>query len=217
MGTIIQFLARHARAPTTTPSMLRAAKPASTSAVKPLSLARSVAKTEAHHSAGILFRRNHLITAQLPAPKSDAIASREGQSSITDRNEVKSDMTVIMGLIVPQCKAKMSHDYSVSAGHYVPMTEDDEKIAESAWRDAFIERLKKVKGSRSQADMADLLDITRDRWNKIINRGDAVPTRLLPRLAKIGAVSLEWLIEGDKAVKVSKAREPRTAAKRGTG
>jgi transcriptional regulator with XRE-family HTH domain len=78
------------------------------------------------------------------------------------------------------------------------MEQDDEKVAESAWRDEFRLRLKHIQGNRTQDDMAELLGVSRDKYNKYVNRGSAVPTRLLPRLAKIGGVSLEWLIEGPK-------------------
>jgi len=95
------------------------------------------------------------------------------------------------------------------------MEEDDENIAESAWRAAFIRRLRVVQGERTQEDMADLLCISRDSWNKIVNRGSAVPTRLLPKLARIGAKSLEWLIEGDKPQKnVIRSKPPKPSRRK---
>ena len=114
------------------------------------------------------------------------------------RNEVKSDMAAIVGLTVPKIKAELSHDCGDALGHNVHMSQDDEKVAESAWRDAFIQRLRAIQGNRTQDDMADLLGVSRDNYNKWVNRGSAVPTRLLPRLAKIGGVSLDWLIDGPK-------------------
>lgn len=117
-------------------------------------------------------------------------------------NEFKSDMAVSMGPAVPKIKPIVSHDYFDRPGHNVPMSEDDEDIAESAWREGFRLRIRTIQGDRTADDMADLLGISRTRYSKYVGaRASAVPTRLLPKLAKIGAVSLEWLIEGEKAVK----------------
>lgn len=86
------------------------------------------------------------------------------------------------------------------------MDDDHEKIAESAWQEAFRHRLKKVQGNRTQAGMADVLGISRDTWNKVVNRGDAPSIRLLPKLATIGETTLEWLITG-KEKKASAGRK----------
>jgi hypothetical protein len=206
MGTLHRFPGRHVCAAT----FSRAASWAKRSDVTPAALAFSVERTPTHHSEGILSRFHHLITAQLPAPTSEAIASRESQSSMMERNESKLDMSQLMGPIVPKIKAIMSHDRNLSLGHSVLMEDDVEKIAESAWRQAFCLRLKEVQGDRSQEDMADLLGISRDNWNKYVNRGSAVPERLLPKIAKIGARPLEWLIEGPKAEKSQKPRSTAT-------
>lgn len=89
------------------------------------------------------------------------------------------------------------------------MSKDAEKLAESEWRSAFQERMRYCQGKRSQDVMADLLGISRDSWNKIVNRGDQPSIRLLPKIAGIGEVSLEWLIDGkEDKVKTSK-RAPR--------
>jgi DNA-binding XRE family transcriptional regulator len=79
------------------------------------------------------------------------------------------------------------------------MAEDLEKIAESAWREAFRLRLREIQGKRTQEDMAELLGISRDTWNKCVNRGDMFPIRKLPRLAKLAEMSLEELIRVDTA------------------
>lgn len=202
MGIVIRMALHHMRAPS------RAARWAKRSDVRPAKEAFSVDKIRVHHSDGILSRFHHLITAQFPAPTSEAIASRESQSSMMERNESKSRMPKSMGPIVPKIKAIMSHDCISAVGHDVPMSQDDENIAESAWRAAFTHRLRAIQGSRTQEDMADLLGISRDSWNKMVNRGSAVPTRLLPKLAKIGAMSLEWLIEGDRGEKKTPIRKP---------
>lgn len=109
-----------------------------------------------------------------------------------------------MGQSVPKIKAIVSHDYNSALGHNVPMNQDDENIAESAWREGFCERLREVQGKRTQDQMAIVLGISRDNWNKYINRGSAVPIRLLPKIAAIGAKSVEWLIDGEPAEKAVK-------------
>lgn len=213
MTDTVVWLKNHAR----TSAGSRAAISVNSSAVRPFDAASSVARTTDHHSDGMLLRLSHLRTAQGPAPTSTAMASREGHKSMIARNEFKSAMTGTMGLSVPKIKAIVSHDYKSGLGHNVPMEQDDETIAESAWRLAFTERLREIQGKRSQEDMAYLLGISRDSWNKMVNRGSAVPTRLLPKLSKIGAVTLEWLVEGPREAvrKPAKAISPPRSRKRG--
>lgn len=88
------------------------------------------------------------------------------------------------------------------------MDEDHEKIAESAWQEAFRQRLKEVQGTRTQAGMAEILGISRDTWNKVVNRGDAPSIRLLPKLATIGEKSLEWLITGKEKKAATRRKTP---------
>lgn len=216
MATVIRFPRR--RRHVGVPAASRDAKRIIRSEVMPADLAFSVDKIRSHHSEGILSRFHHLITAQLPAPTSAAIASREPQRSMIERNESKSGMSDSMGLFVPKIKAIMSHDYVEVSGHYVPMAQDDDEIAESAWREAFRARLKHIRGKRTQEDMADLLCISRDTYSKYEGaRASAVPTRLLPKIAKIGAVTLEWLIEGEKSIKAEQPAKPAKPLKRKTG
>lgn len=118
-------------------------------------------------------------------------------------------MLDFMGRSVPKIKANVSHDCDKLGGHNVPMAQDDEIIAESVWREAFRQRLRQVQGDRTQDDMADLLCISRDAYSKYVgSRASAVPIRLLPKLAKIGAVSLEWLVEGPRGEKAQILRKP---------
>lgn len=132
-----------------------------------------------------------------------------------ERNESNSGMGDFMGQSVPKIKAIMSHDMKSGLGHSVPMSEDYEDITETAWREAFRQRVRQIQGDRTQEDMADLLCISRDAYSKYVgSRASAMPMRLLPKLAKIGAVSLEWLIEGPKAEKAQKsAKQPSRPAK----
>jgi transcriptional regulator with XRE-family HTH domain len=116
-----------------------------------------------------------------------------------DRKDVSGESASIPGLLgrlVPDCKAVLSHDLRGKPGHLVPMSKEAEKLAESEWRRAFQERVRQCQGKRSQEVMAELLGISRDSWNKIVNRGDQPSIRLLPKIAGIGEVSLEWLIDG---------------------
>lgn len=178
----------------------------------PAARARSVDSTADHHSAGMLSRLTHLITDQFLAPTSAAMASREGQSSMTDLNEVSSDMAAIMGQSVPFCKAISSHDNLEPLGHNVLMGQADENLTETAWREAFRRRLKEARGNRSQRDMADLLCISRDAYAKYeAARASAIPIRLLPKFCKICGVTLQWLIEGEKE---AKATQPAAAPSR---
>jgi hypothetical protein len=208
MGELILGPWLHARAST------RGGRRVSKSGVTPAALALSVDNIADHHSDGILSRFHHFRTVDDMAPTSEAIASRVGQRSTTERNEVKSVMGEVMGPLVPKIKALLSHDFKPAPGHTVPMEQDDENLADQAWHEGFRARLKQARGERSQEDMAELLCITRDAYSKYEgSRGTVIPTRLLPRFCKICAVRIEWLIEGDKAAKPAKQqpKAPRRA------
>lgn len=208
MATVLLF-PRHARASS------RPAKRASKSMSTPAAIAFSVERTRGHHFEGMLSRLNHLITAQFPAPTSAAIASLDSQRSMTERNEegAESDMPQSLGQFVPNCKAVMSHDLGEAPGHSVPMSDQPEKMAESAWREAFSRRLRQIQGNRTQDQMAGLLGISRDTWNKCLNRNSAFPIRLLPKLAAIGEMSVQDLIAVEKASSTS-ISQPKTRAPR---
>lgn len=94
------------------------------------------------------------------------------------------------------------------------MVEDTEKLAESVWREAFRQRLRDIQGKRTQEDMADLLGISRDTWNKCVNRGDTFPIRKLPRLAKLAQISVEELIGVDKPAKAATPRKAQSSKQR---
>jgi DNA-binding transcriptional regulator YdaS (Cro superfamily) len=209
MGRILKF--QQQRTHVRTSSSSRAAKRANKSEVTPAALACSVDRTRVHHSEGILSRLNHLITAQLPAPTSAAMASRECQSSITARNEIgtESVMNECMGPSVPIVKAILSHDTTHGAGHCVPMAEDAEIIAESEWREGFRQRIRQAQGGRTQETMARLLGVSRDAYAKYVGgRKSVMPVRLLPKFCEICDVRLEWLIEGNRIEKGTKVAKP---------
>jgi hypothetical protein len=195
MGIVIRLPLRHARASATS----RAAKAVKISAVTPAPTARSVPSTADHHSAGRRSRCHHLDTAVAGAPVSAAKASREGQSSMIDRKEANSVMPMLLGQLVPKRKAIVSADCAQLSGHTVLMEEEDEKQAESQWREEFRQRLITARGSRTQAVMAELLGIRTNTYGKYEGgRKSMMPVRLLPRFAKICGISLEELIEGPK-------------------
>lgn len=79
------------------------------------------------------------------------------------------------------------------------MSQEDETVAESAWREAFRDRLRAAQGARTQETMAELLGISRDAYSKYVGgRKSMMPVRLLPRFAKICGVDLLELIEGPR-------------------
>lgn len=208
MGTVIGFPRRHARIPS------RLARRVKRSDVSPTVLASSVDKTRDHHSDGMLSRFHHLITAQLPAPTSAAIASRESQSSMSDRNDVicESEMTMheSLGHLVPKCKAIMSHDLKSPVGHCVLMTEEAEEIAESEWRDAFRARVREAQGTRTDRAMATLLGVSHDRYRKFVSGGASrktvMPARYFIKFCLITERDLAWLIDGPEAVEIPRPR-----------
>lgn len=203
----------------------RAAKHTSRSAVTPAPLAFVDAKTADHHSSGIRSLCHHLRTAVTGAPISNAMSPNEGQSAIMDRNEFgASIIESSLGQIVPKFKDFMSTDWGYSSGHYVRMgTDDDDALAESEWREQFKRRLVEARGTRTQADMAELLgfegDHATNRYGKYEGRRNSMmPVRLLPKFAKICGVTLEWLIGGpphEKYRQPVKRTETRPATKRG--
>jgi hypothetical protein len=198
MGGIIRY---HARASAGS----RAANVISFSAFKPAADARSVAKTEDHHSAGILFLCPHFVTRGTVVPTSDAIASREGQSSIIARNDVICVMPPLIGQSVLKGKAILSLDGKLSLGHTVRMAETD---AEAQYK---IELRARVKESRvaaklKQWQIAEALGMTQDKYKQYETRS-LLPHHLIGRFCVICHINPEWLItgHGQKAIQPLKA------------
>jgi hypothetical protein len=199
MGIVVRFPRRHVG----TSSITLADRRAKSSAVHPAALAFSVAKTRVHHSEGIASRINHLRTTELLlTPSSEAIASRDPQRSITDRNDVnvesESAMPELLGHSVPICKGNMVRDLKSPVGHSDPMGKDHENLAESAWQKAFQQRLSRIQGKRTHEAMAEFLEMPVESWKKCVNRGDSFPIRKLPRLALLAGIPVESLIKGDR-------------------
>lgn len=151
------------------------------------------------------------------APVSAAMASREGQSSMIDRNEANSVMRLALGQSVLKRKANLSDDCGRLPGHTVPMAHKDEELAESQWREEFRLRIIAARGGRTQAVMAELLGLLTNTYGKYEapGRKSVMPVRLLPRFAKICGISLEELIEGpkDSTAKATPKPAPKAAPK----
>ena len=192
MGVIVKF-PHHVRMS----AGARAAKSANNSAVKPALRARSVRKSAAHHSAGILFLWGHLRAASTPTPISAASRSGDPQSATISRKLEIMDGCV--GQSVQKIKANLSRDSVKHLGHAVPMDQDD---------DGFALRLREIRGPRSQEDMAELLGVTKDAYAKWENRGSSPPRRLLPRIWKLGGVTPEWLLENKPPKFKTQRKEP---------
>ena len=210
MGMIVRFPRRHVRDSAGT----RAASRVNVSEVTPADIAFSVASTADHHSAGILSRCHHLETATAVASgsearKSAAMPSREGQRSMIDWKDGKWVIPTLLGQSVPKSKAIVSADGKRALGHNVRMDDEDEKLAESQWREEFRQRLVAARGPRTQAVMAHLLGLRTNTYGKYEGgRKSMMPVRLLPRFADICGVDLVELIQGPRQEKAP--AKPRT-------
>lgn len=116
---VIGFPRRHARA--SSGEIAGDARRAKTSSVTPSLLAFPVSTTRAHHLSGILSRCHHLdiSPASAPGPRSAAIASRDVQSSMMERNE--STIPNQIRRTVFKNKHNLSGDGVCSQGHSVFM------------------------------------------------------------------------------------------------
>jgi DNA-binding XRE family transcriptional regulator len=197
----------HARASRTS----RAAKVARSSAVTPAAEARSVARTVDHHSAGTLLRCHHLETAEARAPISAAIASREVQSSMTDRNEVKSDMTEHLRHLVLKRKDNLSADMGITEGHNVLMSR---KPPESEFKRQFLARtaIARDKAGYTQETMAGALGMEQSKYSKYEVR-TALPHHLIVQFCSLCEITTAWLYTAAVEVPAAKPRRRRKAKK----
>lgn len=172
----------------------RAANEASTSAVNPTSAARFVARTDTHHSAGILSRCHHLEMADGLAPVSSAIPSREVQRSITFLNEVICAMPIRLGHFVLRRKANLSLDGKKSLGHTVRMAENE---TEAQYKQQFMQRVKEARVALGwkQWEMAEALGMPQDKY-KTYEVRTYLPHHLIGRFCLITRVDPEWLVTG---------------------
>lgn len=209
MGDVLYFQRRrHVRASATS----RAAKVANNSAVTPAEQATGVASTAFHHSAGMRSRCHHLRAAATPAPISDAMASGETQSPMTERNEVMSDMESSLGQLVLNCKAKVSHDCGPSRCQNRPVSKD----AVSQYQHDFIARVRAARAARydSQQALCDVLEIDQGLY-KWYETERWLPHELIARFCLACGVTIDWLITGKgkgPAISPRPAKRQRTAA-----
>ena len=134
----------------------------------------------------MVFRCHHFETIQADAgrpsvDRSTAIASRDGHSSITERND-PSDMDNTVGQTVLKSKADLSCDADEAIGHTVPMSR-------TAFKAAFIARTAAAReaANMTQQEVADALQIAQDTYKQYETRSP-LPHHLVPAFcAVVGA------------------------------
>ena len=173
----------------------RAARPAIFSAVSPSDCAGAVIKIDFHHSAGIRSRCSHLRTAGALAPISAAIASGEGQSPMTDRNEVAFDIESSLGHIVLNGKANLSHDCGLAVDENGLMAD---KLSETEQKHAFISRVRLAREARypTQKPILIILDIDQGLYKQYESR-TPLPHRFIPKFCAATGVEIDWLLTGE--------------------
>lgn len=186
----------------------RAAKAVSNSAVTPAAATFPVASSSAQYSGGILSRCHHLETCVAVVPgNSAAMASREfPHSSMTARNEVKSDMDCVIGQSVLKRKAFLSLDCRRLLGQTVPMSPPDEK---DQYRLEFIDRVRRARAStgKKQWEIALAMGLEQDDYKHFeqqdtkSKKGRVIPHYLIPRFCFACQVDPMWLLSGHGKMK----------------
>lgn len=162
---------------------------------------------------------HHFETCEAPAPVSEAMTSREGQSSMIERNEVGSDMEFTLGQIVLNCKANVSCDSKAPAGLNCPMGIDS---AKSKFLQEFAARVKEARERRpyTQEEIADLLGIPQDKY-KHYEKRSMLPHHLIHRFCLLCGVDEAWLYTAhglapagaERLVEIPKARRRKIRSK----
>ena len=170
-----------------------AAKAVKSSAVKTACLALSVDNTEAHHSAGIASRCHHLDTVQADVPTANAIASRDGHSSMIDRKD-NSAIPNSLGQTVLKCKAILSCDGRRKVGQSVPMP----KLSETEENNKYIQRVRDARRWRfpTQNPILTLLEIPQDQY-KHYEKRTPLPRRFIPKFCAATGADILWLLTGE--------------------
>jgi len=191
MGIVVK-ISDHARASSDTG--WRAAKAVRVSAVRPAAVARSVAKTSDHQSAGTLLRCHHLETTQDRTPISAAMASLEGHSSMISRNELICDMPNVIGQSVLKRKAILSLDNDLPLGHNVPMAESE---TETQYKQRFMQRVAEARIARGlkQWQLAEALGMVQDKYKQYEGRS-LLPHHLIGLFCIVTGVDPVWLVTG---------------------
>ena len=206
MGIIVQ-LKDHARASIGA----RAARAVRASASRPAPSATTVDKIGNHHSAGTLSRCHHLETAEALAPMSAAIVSREGQSSMMERNDANSVMANPIRPIVLNCKDKLSSDVGITSGHNVLMSK---KLADSEFRRAFLARTAaaREKANYTQETMAAALGMEQSKYSKYESRS-TLPHALMVQFCTLCHIDMAWLYTAAIEIPAAKPKRRRRARK----
>lgn len=142
-----------------------------------------------------MSRCHHFDTVEAPAPMSDAIASRDGQSSIMDRNVVSSVMSISLGHTVLKSKANVSHALDHGRWNNPDMAE---RLTETEEKAAFILRVKKAREARfdTQNPMCTILGIAQGTYKQYETR-TPLPHRYIPKFIAATGVSYVWLLTGE--------------------
>jgi len=185
----------------------RAAKIVRASAETPEQRATSVDKIALHHSAGTALRCHHLETADGLAPISEAMASREAQSSISVRNESKSTMRESIRQIVLNAKDNLSADALTIQGHNVLMSK---KPPDSEFKLQFLARTAyaREKAGYTQETMAAALGMDQSKYSKYEIR-TVLPHHLVVTFCSLCEVSLAWLYTAAVEVPAAKPKRRR--------
>jgi len=202
MATILPFPV-HVRASAGS----RAAKAVNISAETPVVLALSVARTADHHSAGTLSRCHHFETAEAPAPMSAAMASREAQSSMMDRNEVKSAIPNPLRHLVLNGKDNLSADVGIIQRHNVLMSRPQ---PDSQFKSLFLARtaLARENAGLTQEQMAEALGMEQSKYSKYEVRTE-LPHHLIIPFCSLCSVSPAWLFTAVVEPRENKPRRRR--------
>jgi len=216
MGQVVRFRNHQARASASSTGTVRATNAVIVSADRPAAPAISVPRTADHHSAGMLLRCRHFETVQpvsfIPADAatSSAIASRDGQRSMIDLNEVSSDMPNYLGQTVLKSKANVSYDAKIVLSHDLGM----DRMSESEEKAAFIQRVKAAREARfsTQAPILTILGIPQGQY-KHYEKRTPLPHRFIPKFCAATGVSVEWLLTGE-GKGIPEADMPKPAKKR---
>lgn len=174
----------------------RAARAAKVSAFKRAECADGVSRMDHHHSAGMRSRCHHLRTAAAPAPISEANASGESQSPITERKDAMwPDMPIGLGQSVLDVKAILSHDDGTHLYENRPMAD---RMSETEEKLAFIGRVKRARMARydTQKPMCTILGIDQGTYKQYETR-TPLPHRLIPKFCAATGVDMEWLLTGE--------------------
>ncbi len=173
----------------------RAANVVMISAVRPACRAVAVHNNLVHHSAGMLSRCHHLLMADAPAPgTSVARASREGHSSMIERNEPKSDMATLLGPLVLKSKAKTSQDCG-PRGHVKWLMRQKQPV--SQFELEFIDRTRRARAAAglTQDQIARELGLEQDTY-KNYERVRPLPHEYVLSFCTLVSVTLGWLYAG---------------------